>query len=87
MKRGDAFKEGVTLLLDKPVNWTSFDVVKKTRSIILKAMWKVCDQSILVMIYIKHLDKIDSAPAKCNHHESIRWPLLEPNGYGQTKKS
>ena len=36
MREGADFKNGVVLLLDKPVNWTSFDVVKKTRSLICK---------------------------------------------------
>ncbi|MEE2953838.1 MAG: tRNA pseudouridine(55) synthase TruB [Bacteroidota bacterium] len=34
MDPGNHFKEGVLLLLNKPKNWTSFDVVKKVRSFI-----------------------------------------------------
>ena len=31
------FLEGATLIIDKPLNWTSFDVVKKIRSEIIQS--------------------------------------------------
>ena len=35
------FLAGVTILVDKPLEWTSFDVVNKIRFLLRKKQWRI----------------------------------------------
>lgn len=48
----DAFREGQILLVDKPLGWTSFEVVKKIR-------WKICNRYNLKKIKVGHSGTLD----------------------------
>ena len=50
--KGSPFKSGAILVVDKPLNWTSFDVVKKIR-------YAICKQFNLKKIKVGHAGTLD----------------------------
>ena len=52
MKTLDTYKEGKVLLIDKPLNWTSFQVVNKVR-------WLIKQQFSIKKIKVGHAGTLD----------------------------